>query len=74
MAKIVLNGYAKWVGIAITLAAICVAAGGMMQRQGDNCKRLDKVEPKVESQGKAIISMQSDIAHIKEGVDRLLEK
>jgi len=69
------NGYEKWI---LWVVMAILAFGGMIERLYSHGTRLDKAEPKIETQGEAIIGMQSDIKHIlimqkdiKEGVDEL---
>ena len=68
------NGTAKWVMVVIVLAGICVTAGGIIATVYDHDDRLDKIEPEVEAQGKAIIRIQSDLKYIITGVDELRGK
>jgi len=69
------NGYGKWI---LWVVMAILAFGGMIERLHSHGTRLDKAEPKIETQGEAIIGVQSDIKHIlkiqseiKEGVNDL---
>jgi len=65
------NGMMKWV---IWVAAALITLGAMGEVIRSNRGRLDKVEPKVETNSNVMIGMQKDIQHIKEGVDELRKR
>lgn len=66
-----LNGWTKWVIIAITAA---IALGGYMVTVRNNTTRIDKVEVKAETIQMDVGDLKKDVFYIREGIDRIEKK